>query len=123
MKKTFPFTVPGKERARVIDAIKYDIRKYVKRERRKTLPEGFTAWDFACRVGADGSVAIVQPLGDVARAIDSVAADEATQVYVEILAAPGYRTVTPVGDAAQRPSAQAATPPSFGDAAHVEKSS
>ena len=57
MKKTFPFKVPGIADPRVIESIKNDARKYVKRERRKTLPEGFDLWDFNCKVGPDSASA------------------------------------------------------------------
>ena len=46
MKKTFPLHVPGKEDPRVVEAIKVTLTKYVKRERRKKLPEGVDFWDF-----------------------------------------------------------------------------
>ena len=40
MKKTFPLTQPKLHPDRVLDAVKHEIRKYLKRERRKPLPEG-----------------------------------------------------------------------------------
>ena len=51
MKKVFPFSAPGHQPPRVVAAIKSDVRKYVKRERRKPLPEGVDFWDFDCKVG------------------------------------------------------------------------
>lgn len=92
MKKTFPLHEPGKADARVIDGIKHDVRKYVKRERRKTLPEGFTQWDFNCRVGATAATAEPRTIDEVAVAIDAIAATGALAVYIEILAAAGHRT-------------------------------
>lgn len=92
MKKTFPFHVPGKADPRVIDSIKHDVRKYVKRERRKALPEGFTVWQFDCRVGARAETAEPVELDRVAAAIDAVAAAaDSPHVYVEILARAGHR--------------------------------
>ena len=55
MKKTFPLEVPGKKAPRVIDSIKHEVRKYLKRERRKTLPKGVDFWDFFCLVGQDNT--------------------------------------------------------------------
>ena len=57
MKKTFPLHVPGKEDVRVVEAIKVTVAKYVKRERRKTLPEEVDFWDFQCKVGPDSESA------------------------------------------------------------------
>ena len=47
MKKTFPLQAPGKDDARVRDKIRHEVNKYVRRSRRKELPEGFAQWDFA----------------------------------------------------------------------------
>jgi Family of unknown function (DUF6172) len=87
MKKTFPFHAPGKDDARVLEAIKGDIRKYLKRERRKKFPEGHDLWDFNCKIGPDQATASVVTVADLIPALDKLAAAEgAKQVYVEILA-------------------------------------
>lgn len=91
MKKTFPLHAPGKADARVVEGIKHDVRKYVQRERRKTLPEGFDQWDFACKVGADAATADVKNLQTVAAAIDAVVQAGLDSVYVEVVAAAGHR--------------------------------
>ena len=46
MKKTFKLNIEGKNPARLLEATKHEIRKYVKRERRVPLPEGVDFWDF-----------------------------------------------------------------------------
>ena len=86
MKKTFRLTEPRLDDARVRDKIRHEVNKYVKRERRKELTEGHERWDFNCRVGAAENSAAPLPLGEVAMAIDRVAADGAAKVYVEIVA-------------------------------------
>ncbi len=105
MKKTFPLQAPGKDDARVLDAIKSDVRKYVKRERRKTLPPGFEVWQLDCRVGAEPATAVVTPLPDLSAAIDAAAKGGGPGLYVEILASPTHRTP------AAAPSSVAPTPP------------
>lgn len=92
MKKTFPLHAPGKADARVVDAIKADIRRYVKRERRKPLPAGTDFWDVDCAVGLDRASAVPKLLAEVSQAIDAVVSTGAESVYVEILAKPGVRT-------------------------------
>ncbi|WP_413891032.1 DUF6172 family protein [Candidatus Aalborgicola defluviihabitans] len=42
MKKIFKLAIEGKNRDRVLDAVKHEARKYVKRERRRLLPEAWT---------------------------------------------------------------------------------
>ena len=101
MKKVFLLTAPGKADARVLESIKHEVRKYVKRERRKPVPPDFEQWDFGCKVGAAQSTAESQNLRDVGRAIDAVAATGAEAVYLEITAVPVRRT----------PLAKAATVP------------
>mgnify|MGYP000645644891 CR=1 FL=1 len=51
MKKTFELTHPKVKYPRLVDGVKNDVRKYVKRERRKDLPEGVDFWDFDCKFG------------------------------------------------------------------------
>ena len=91
MKKTFPLHVPEKDDRRVLDAIKLEITKYVKRERMKTLPPEFNTWDFNCKVGSESKTATVIPLLDVPKAVDAVARAGEAEVYVEILASAGTR--------------------------------
>ncbi|HUR59600.1 MAG TPA: DUF6172 family protein [Opitutaceae bacterium] len=100
MKKSFPLHVTGKADARVLDAIKHDVRKYVQRERRKTLPEGFDLWNFDCKVGPEPAGATPCALGDISGAVDAVALGGAPAVYIEILASPGHRNATPMDSSA-----------------------
>lgn len=92
MKKTFALSSPGKDNQRVVEAVKNEIRKYVKRERRKSLPEGVDFWDFDCKVGPDKVEPTVCHLAEVTTTVDTMAASGAAEVYVEILAKPGHRT-------------------------------
>lgn len=92
MKKTFPLDVPGHQPPRVIEAIKSDVRKYVKRERRKPLPEGVDFWDFDCKVGLGEAAPEPKHVEELIPAIDQAAARQCGSVYIEILAKPGHRT-------------------------------
>jgi hypothetical protein len=100
MKKVFPFKAAGKADARVVDSIKHEVRKYVKRERGKDLPEGFDLWSFACKVGASRETAAECLLGDVSAKIDEVVNSGGTEVYIEVIAVPTHRapsSETPIG--------------------------
>ena len=107
MKKTFPLHAPDNADERVVEAVKFEVRKYLKRERRKTIPEGFDQWDFACKVGPEQAVAEDKPVKEIFAAIDAVAKSGSTQVYIEVLASPGKRfpattpapSIEPSGDA------------------------
>lgn len=95
MKKVFPLKLPGKVDQRVVEGVKSDVRRYVKRERGKALPEGFDRWDFACKVGADAATAVKTPLGAIGAAIDAIVNTGGTAVYIEILAQPARRPPPP----------------------------
>lgn len=92
MKKNFPLTTANHAPARVIEQIKSDVRKYIKRERKKTLPAGVDFWDFACKIGAGETAPESKHVEELGSAIDTAAATGAATLYVEILATPGHRT-------------------------------
>ncbi len=91
MRKTFPLEVPGHQPPRVIESIKSEVRKYVKRERRKALPEGVDFWDFDCKVGQGEAAPEVKHVEELIPAIDQAAASQCGSIYIEILAKPGHR--------------------------------
>jgi len=87
MKKVFQLRDEKKHEDRVLEAIKHEIRKYVKRERKKDLPEKTTMyWDFDCKVGAAAEDAKAVAFEELIKALDVVKAEGAKEVYVEILA-------------------------------------
>lgn len=101
MRKVFPLTDPRRAPARVLEALKNELRKYVQREQRKAPPEGFDRWEFACKVGTEAATATALPLSGVIAAVDAAAGRGAARVYVEIVALPGKRAVAGDGTSAQ----------------------
>lgn len=97
MRKIFQLHVEGKNPDRVLEAVKHDIRKYIKRERRRDIPEGADFWDFDCQFGATKEAAAVVHLSALTGLINGVVAEGGKQFYVEILAKPGKRTARPEG--------------------------
>lgn len=100
MRKIFQLSIEGKNRDRVVEAVKNEVRKYIKRERRRALPEGVDYWDFDCKFGLTPEAAEVVHLSALTGLIDGVAKDAGPQFYVEILAKPGHRKSKPAGAAA-----------------------
>ena len=92
MKKTFKLTSPTKATERQIDAIRYEIKKYIARERRKTLPEDIDFWDFDCRIGNNDQDASVIHISEINSKIEHLASENKDSFYLEILAKPGHRT-------------------------------
>ncbi|SFE22513.1 DUF6172 family protein [Paracidovorax konjaci] len=89
MRKTYVLHIEGKNRDRLLDAARHDIHRYLRRERRRTLPEGARFWDFDCRFGAtqDGARSVREE--EITGLIDAVARSGDAQFYVEIVARPG----------------------------------
>ena len=95
MKKTFKLDIEGKNRVRVLEAIKHEVRKYVKRERRRELPQGVDFWDFDCRFGLSAETAVPIHFGSLIEQVDSAAKEGAAALYVEILPKHGHRKAKP----------------------------
>ncbi len=98
MKKTFKLNIEGKQRDRVVEATKHEIRQYVLRERRKALPEGVDFWDFDCKFGATQELAVAVHFATITALIDAAAADGSDAFYLELIAKPGIRTARAPGD-------------------------
>jgi hypothetical protein len=91
VKKTFKINIEGKNRDRVLEATKHEIRQYMKRERNKALPEGADFWDFDCRFGRSQESAEAVHVANITALIDAAAQDGAETFYLELLAKPGVR--------------------------------
>jgi hypothetical protein len=95
VKKTFQLNIEGKNSDRVLEATKHEIRQYVKRERRKPLPEGVDFWDFDCKFGTTADNAMAVHFATLTALIDAVAKEGGAALYLELLAKPGHRSVRP----------------------------
>ena len=91
MKKTFQLTHPKIKYPRMVDSVKNEIRKYIKRERRKELPEGVDFWDFDCKFGDAEADAKVVHLSELDTCINDIQTRELLSFYVEILVKEGVR--------------------------------
>ena len=103
MKKTFQLAQEGKNPDRLLEATKHEIRQYIKRERRRALPEGVDYWDFDCKFGATQDAATVAHLAELMPLIDALVQGGGTQFYVEILVKHGHRKAREQGEAATAP--------------------
>ncbi len=92
MRKTFQLQIEGRDPARVVEGVKHELKKYLKRERGKALPAGIDFWDFDCKVGKTAEEAVVTHVGDLNGAIDQVVALGASSVYIEVLSKGAKRT-------------------------------
>ena len=95
MKKTFKLTHPKIKVSRLVEAIKYEVKKYLKRERRKGLPKGADFWDFDCRMGVDEVSSETVHVYDINKSIVHAESKQLESFYLEILAKPGRRVKKP----------------------------
>ncbi len=95
MKKTFKLTHPKTKVPLLVEAIKHEVKKYLKRERRKDLPKGADFWDFDCRIGVDEASSDIVHVYDINKSIDQAESKQLESFYLEILAKPARRSKKP----------------------------
>ena len=88
MKKTFKLSHPKIAYPRLIEATKGEVKKYLKRERNKSLPSYADFWGFDCKFGKSEEEAEVIRVGQINEKISSAESQEWPQFYLEILATP-----------------------------------
>ncbi len=86
MKKTFKLDHPKIKVPRVVDSVKHDIKKFLKKERKKTLPSGADYWDFDCKLGQSEETAVEVHLSSLTKNIDELVENNIMTIYVEITA-------------------------------------
>ena len=86
MKKTFKLQHPKIKLPRVVDSVKHEIRKFLKKERAKTLPAEAKYWGFDCKFGESEETAIDVHLSSLTKSIDELVEKNITTIYVEITA-------------------------------------
>lgn len=95
MKTLFTLDKPNVKIARQMEAAKSTINKYIKRERKKTLPEGVDFWDFDCKFGETKEDATPVHLSELTKSLDAAEKNGLTSFYVEIVSKEGTRTKKP----------------------------
>ncbi len=69
MKKTFPLAHPKIKAARLADAARCEVHRYLKRSRNRPLPEGADFWDFDCKFGPSAEEARPIDASEIAKAM------------------------------------------------------
>ena len=115
MRKTYHLNIEGKNRDRLIEATKHDIRKYVKRQRRVPLPEGVDFWDFDCKFGANADDATPIHFAELTEKIDALVQAGGDSFYLELLVKDGVRSFKPADIKAAEAAAAAAGAGEDGD--------
>ena len=76
----------NKKPERQLESVKNEIRKYMKRERKKKLPEDTKYWDFDCSFGKDEASATAVGTSDLTNKLDLAATEQWEACYIEIIA-------------------------------------
>lgn len=84
MKKTFKLEHPKIKVPRMVDSVKHDIRKFLKKERKKPLPSGAKYWSFNCKFGQLEESAIEINFSSLMQNIDDLVANNIMTIYVEL---------------------------------------
>lgn len=95
MKKTFKLTHEKIKTPRLVDSIKSEVKKYIKRERRRDLPTGADFWAFDCRFGPDAEKCQEIHEAEINKYISQAEADGLDSFYLEVMAKPASRTKKP----------------------------
>jgi len=95
MKKTFKLSHEKLKTPRLVEAIKHEVKKYIKRERRRKLPEGDDYWDFDCRFGTEEALSEVVHVSEINKLISRAESDQLESFYLEIMAKPCRRNKMP----------------------------
>lgn len=98
MRRTYRLDIEGKNRDRLVEASKHDIRKYIRRERRKELPKGADFWDFDTRFGEDEASSKDVLPSELIRLVDALVAAGGNQFFVQVERKPGNRPARADGD-------------------------
>lgn len=92
MKKTFKLSHEKIQLERLVESIKHEIKKYIKRERSKPLTDDADFLDFDCKFGESVDVCDEIHLSEINKSIDEVVIQRLDAFYLEVLSKPGYRT-------------------------------
>ena len=86
MKKIFYLQQNNKHPDRLLESVKYEVRRYLKRERKKKLPDEDFFWDFDCKFGVKADTAKPLKAAQIITQLDEAKAAQWQQCYIEILA-------------------------------------
>ena len=95
MRKVYKLTHPKIKVDRLVEGVKHDIKKYVKRERKKELPKSVDFWDFDCKFGKTFETLEPVHLAEMNKYIDQAKEQQVESFCIEIQVKPGHRMKKP----------------------------
>lgn len=93
MRKIFTLSHPKKKKDRLFEEAINEAKKYIKRERKKELPENFDVWVFDCKFGTAADTAEKINQTDIPKYILAAREQDVDSFYLEIIARPGLKAL------------------------------
>lgn len=93
MKRTYSLVHPKIKPARLIDAARHDIKKFLKKERNKPTGRHVPFWDFEVKFGQSEQETEIIALSEINQYMDKAEADGQSQFYVEITTISGVKVI------------------------------
>ena len=91
MKKTFKLSDEKKNKDRLLESIKHNIRKYIKREKNKKLPDDVDYWDLQCKFAKNDEEPYTIQFIDIIKKVDEASNENCESFYMEIISVNGHR--------------------------------
>ena len=91
MRKIYKLTHPKIKVDRLVEGVRHDVKKYIKRERKKALPKGVDYWDFDCKFGNTVEELQEIHLAEINTYIDQAKEQQVESFCIEIQVKPGHR--------------------------------
>jgi len=91
MNKSYKLIEEKRDKDRVVESIKHEIRKYIKREKNKPLPEDVDFWKLECKISKDSDKLAFVEFQNLIRTIDILVLEEAEILNIEILSFEGIK--------------------------------
>lgn len=85
MKKTYQLIDETMNLERIIESIKNDVRKYIKREKRKKLSEDENIWMFDCKSSINNEEIKEINFTDITKVIEEAGQNNAKTLYMELI--------------------------------------
>lgn len=98
MKKRFALSDTKKAPERVLEAIKNDIRKYIKREKRKPLPADTNFWRIDCKFAKNENELEAIKFEDIMKNINKASMENCESFMIELISVAIQKTPKKIED-------------------------
>jgi hypothetical protein len=91
MNKTYNLIEEKRDKDRVVEAIKHEVRRYIKREKNKPLPKDIDFWKLECKISKNSDKLASIEFQNLIKTIDILVSEEAEILNIEILSFEGIK--------------------------------